>query len=108
MPIRDTLFAQNQNRKTNSGGNNKTMWPFVWGAKIIKVWLWFHIKLSEEQNKGMHWDDTDNNKDTNYFGTQKLYSLKFGKLHRSIEKKSPARRWISMSASENIFESDTP
>ena len=35
--------------------------PFVWGAKIIKAFIWFHIKVWEQRNKDVHGDDKNNN-----------------------------------------------
>ena len=65
MPIRDTLF--NQNKIENPTAEVTRPCDPLYGQQKIKVFLWFHIKLSEQQNKGMHWDDTGNNKDKNIF-----------------------------------------
>ena len=35
--------------------------PFVWGAKIIKAFIWFHIKVWEQRNKDVHGNDKNNN-----------------------------------------------
>ena len=52
MPIRDTLF--NQNKIENPTAEVTRPCDPLYGQQKIKVFLWFHIKLSEQQNKGMH------------------------------------------------------
>ena len=64
---------------------------FVWGAKITKLLLRFHIKVWEQRNKDVYGDDKNNTK--NNFKRQQLQS-EIRKLQRFKKKAQPADEFL--------------
>ena len=61
---------------------------FVWGAKIVELLLWFHIKVWEQRNKDVHGDDENSNRNKDNFKRRQLQS-EIRKLQRFKKQARP-------------------